>query len=126
MSTMTPCPRRRGLVATAILSTLASTFTAVSAAADSSDMISVTVAYGDLNVSNPQGAATLYRRIGAAAREVCGSYLDSWELRARAARDACVHQAVTDAVTKVGQPELFAIYNAKNRNPRPIIVAESH
>ena len=36
---------------------------------------------------------------------------------------ACVHKAIADAVTKVNQPELFAIYNSKNHEPRPILVA---
>jgi UrcA family protein len=84
------------------------------------------VKFGDLTLSNPQGAATLYRRIAAAARDVCGSYdLDRWNLGSRASLNACVHKAIADAVTKVGQAELFAVYNAKNHQPLPITVAQT-
>jgi UrcA family protein len=124
MITMTLSTALRGLVTTAIVSALASSFAAVCAAADSSDPINVIVKYGDLNVSNPQGAATLYRRVVAAADSVCGSYaIDSRDLGSRARVNACVQKAIADAVTKVGQPELLAIYNAKNRQPLPIAVA---
>jgi UrcA family protein len=126
MNTITPSTRFRGLIATAIVSAFASSFAVVCAAADSRDTVSEVVKFGDLNVSNPQGAATLYRRIAAAARDVCGPYeIDSWHPGARASFNACVHKAIADAVTKVGRPELFAIYNAKNRQPLPITVASA-
>jgi UrcA family protein len=81
----------------------------------------MTVKYGDLNLSNPQGAATLYRRIAQAAHAVCDSSDDSpWSL---AAVHSCVNKAVTDAVTEVGQPQLIAVYNAKNRQPLPFTLA---
>ncbi len=78
----------------------------------------VVVHFGDLNLSNPQGAETLYRRIATAAVEVCDAFpMDSRALGSRTAIDACVKKALSDAVTKVGRPELFAVYNAKNRAP---------
>jgi len=129
MNTTTPSIRLRGLVATAIFSTLASSFAAVCAAADESSTVSEIVKYGDLDVSKPQGAATLYRRIVLAAKDVCGQRdAASFDLTFRARLEACVHKATADAVTKVGQPELFAIYNSKNREPLPVILAatESH
>jgi UrcA family protein len=124
MNTITPSTRLRRLIATAIVSGFASSFAVVCAAADSSGTVSETVKFGDLNVSNPQGAATLYRRIAAAARNVCGSY-DGWNLGSRASVSACVHKAIADAVTKVARPELFAVYNANNRQPLPITVASA-
>jgi UrcA family protein len=124
MNTITPSTRLRGLIAKAIVSAVAASFTVVCAAADNIETVSVIVKYGDLNVSNPEGAATLYRRIAAAASTVCGPYeTDSWPLVSRAKVNACVHKAIADAVTKVGQPELFAVYNAKNREPLPITLA---
>ena len=125
MNTITPSTRLRGLIAKVLVSAVAASFTVVCAAADNTETVSVIVKYGDLNVSNPEGAATLYRRIAAAASTVCGSYeSDSWRRGSSRARvDACVHKAIADAVTKVGQPELFAVYNAKNREPLPITVA---
>ena len=125
MNTITTSTRLRGLVATAIFSALASSFTAVSTAADSGT-VSVIVKFGDLNLSNPQGAAALYERIVAAAHKVCGPYvIDSFLQESLSGLNACVHKATADAVTKVGRPELFAIYNARNRQPLPITVVQT-
>lgn len=124
MNTMTPSTCLRRLIATAIVGALASSFASVCAAADSSDSVSVIVKYGDLNLSNPQGAAALYRRIVGAARNACGSSkVDIRDLGSKARLDACVDDAIADAVTTVGQPELFAIYNAKGKQPVPMTVA---
>jgi UrcA family protein len=125
MNTIAPFTRIRRLIAIAIVSTFASSFAVVCAAADDTETVSVVVKFADLNVSNPQGAATLYGRIAAAAHNVCGSY-DSDEVFHRGSRarvNACVHKAIADAVTRVGQPELLAVYNTKNRQPLPITVA---
>jgi UrcA family protein len=120
MNTMTISTQLRGLIASAILGALASGLAGVSAAADS-DTRSMTVSYGDLNLSDPQGAATLYRRIAQAAHAVCDSSDESpWS---KAAVRKCVSKAIADAVTKVGQPQLIAVYNAKNRQPLPFSLA---
>jgi hypothetical protein len=37
--------------------------------------------------------------------------------------DACMHKAITAAVIKVNQPALFAVYNANNTAPLPVIAA---
>jgi UrcA family protein len=81
----------------------------------------MTVRYADLDLSNPQGAATLYHRIVQAGRAVCDPGDSSpWAL---AAMHNCVNKAVADAVTKVGQPQLIAVYNAKNPQPLPFTLA---
>jgi len=55
---------------------------------------------------------------------VCKPFdIDSRNLGSRTRMDACVHKAIAGAVTKVGRPELFAIYNAKNQKPVTIVVA---
>ena len=121
MSTSIRC---RGLIETAILSVLASSLATICTAADSSDVPQALVKFGDLNLSSPQGAAKLYSRIAAAADEVCRPFdINSRNLQSRARLDACVHKAIAGAVTAVGRPELFAIYNAKNPQPVPIVVA---
>ena len=125
MNTITTSSPLRRLIAAAILSALASGFTAVSAAADSTDAPQVVVKYGDLNVSNPQGAAALYGRLRRAAESVCPRF-ERFDLASKARMDACVHKAITDAVTTVSQPALFAEYNAKNRSPLPIMLAAGH
>lgn len=124
MKTLITSANLSPLITTAIFGALALSCGAVSAAADRSGVSQVIVKFGDLNLSVQQGAATLYGRITAAADEVCGSYAaDSRDLPAQAGVRACVQKAIADAVTKVGRPELFAIYNAKNHRRAPIMVA---
>ena len=121
---MSTSPRFRCLIQTAIFSVLASGLATICTAADSSDVPQAVVKFGDLNLSNPQGAAKLYSRVAAAADKVCKPFdINSRNLESRARLDACVHKAIAGAVTAVGRPELFAIYNAKNHQPVPIIVA---
>lgn len=111
-------------ITTAIFAALALTCGAVSMAAETSDVPQELVKFGDLNLSSPQGATTLYNRIAAAANRVCKPFdIDSRDLSLRARLDACVHKAIANAVTKVDHPGLLAVYNAKNYRPRPIIIA---
>jgi hypothetical protein len=37
---------------------------------------------------------------------------------------SCVHKAIADAVIKVDRAELFAVYNSKNHELRPIVIAQ--
>ena len=111
-------------IRTAIFAALALGGSAMSIAADNSDVPHAVVKFGDLDLSSPQGAARLYSRIDAAAREVCKPLdFNVRDLGTRTQVDACVHKAIADAVTKVAQPQLLAIYNAKNPKTRPIVVA---
>ena len=122
MNALITSVNRPRLITTAIFGALALSCGAASIAADRTDLPQIVVKFGDLNLSNPQGAAVLYGRIRAASRVVCGRF-DDRELAAKMRLDACVRKAISDAVTKVGQPELFAIYNAKNHEHLPITVA---
>jgi UrcA family protein len=120
MNTMNSSSQLRRLVATAILGAFASGLAGFSAAADGVIEQTVTVKYGDLNLSNPQGSAALYRRIVSAAHDVCDTTQDLSSLaRAKVCRD----KAISDAVTKVGHPGLIALYNANHRQPLPATVA---
>jgi UrcA family protein len=113
-STASPGPRR--LVATAFFGALAASFSAVSAAAPSAadrSSVSITVKFADLNISKPAGASVLYKRIRAAAVGGCAYYW--FESDADEAR--CVHDAIASAVTKVNQPELWAVFNASYKTP---------
>jgi UrcA family protein len=121
MNSMITSKPLRGLLATAILGAVTAGSTAASKAGDLADVPSVTVHYGDLNLSTPQGAATLYSRIAAAAHQVCDSGRD--DLALRQATRACIDKAVADAVVKVGHPELIAVYNAKTHRALPTTVA---
>ena len=112
------------VIKTAIFGTLALSYGAASIAAGYDTAPTAVVKFGDLNLSNPQGAVKLYSRIVAAANEVCKAYdIDNRNLGSRARLSTCVHKAIADAVTTVGHPGLFAVYNAKNRQSLPIIVA---
>ena len=124
MTTSTTSAHRSNLFATATLGILALIGGGSCIAADREEVRQVVVQYGDLNLSNPRGAAALYKRIEAAANDVCGaSEVESRELGSRASVDACVRKAITGAVTTVGRPELFAVYNKRNSAPLGIPVA---
>jgi len=93
-------------------------------ATDSHDVTQAIVKFGDLNLSNRQGAVALYSRIVAAAYGVCHFYdTDSRDLPSYWQQYACVRKAIAEAVIKVGKPQLFAVYNGRNRQPRLNTVA---
>jgi UrcA family protein len=122
MNTMITSTPVRGLVAAAIFGALTLSFASLSSASDSTEARGVTVQYGDLNVSTSRGATALYGRIRAAAEGAC-SPLYHGDLSSKMHRDVCVSQSIAEAVTKVNQGALFAVYNAKNATPLPTIVA---
>jgi UrcA family protein len=103
----------RGLIATAIFSLLGLGLCVVAAADPSAE--SRTVKFADLNISNPSGAHVLYTRIRAAAQVVCSYYFFATDTdKAR-----CVRDVTADAVTRINQPALSAVYNANNRSSVP-------
>jgi UrcA family protein len=116
MNTMTTATRSthpRGLIAAAILTSLISSFGAVCNAADATEVRTTIVKYADLDVSTPQGAATLYNRIRFASEGVCSPSNDRGDFQAAFRWQKCVKQAITGAVAKVNQPALSAVYAAK-------------
>jgi UrcA family protein len=70
------------------------------------------VSYADLDISKPAGAKVLYRRIEAAARDVCG-FDTSSVLRPTAQNRACITQAVDVAVKRVNSVALSELHSAK-------------
>jgi UrcA family protein len=120
MTTMTTSIRSirpRGLIATAILTTLISSFSAVCSAAEA-DVPQTIVKFGDLDLSTAGGAAALFNRIRAASEGVC-SPLDHGGVASKFRRQQCVQQAIQGAVAKVNQPALSAAYAAKYGVPQP-------
>ena len=117
----------RGLAAATLCGAISSGLTALPAGAAGLAPPSVTVKYGDLDVSRPQGATTLYSRIRAAAERVC-SPAESGGIAAKMRFKGCIDQAISDAVKTVHQPELSAFDSAKRQTPQPIRVAfrQSH
>ena len=63
---------------------------------------SVTVFYGDLNLSSNAGIDTLMKRMTSAARTVCGWRSSS--MITRPAVDSCIHTAIVDALNEFGSP----------------------
>ena len=103
----------RGVIASAIFGFLALNLCVVGAAEPSAE--SRTVKFGDLDISKPSDAHALYRRIRAAAQVVCSSYFFATDTdKAR-----CVRDATEDAVTKINQPGLSAVYKANNKTSVP-------
>jgi UrcA family protein len=107
----------RRLSATVLCCVIASSFAALPAAeAESIDAPQVKVTFADLDVSRPQGAEVLYRRIKAAAETVCSPYWATG-FAARANAYDCVRTAIAEAVTTVDQPALSEVYGAKTHTP---------
>jgi UrcA family protein len=107
-------------LAAAIVALLALGGAAVCTADDRSAAPHTVVKFNDLNLWNPDGATALYGRLYAAAYEVCGSSNTLIaDLPNLVEHNACIHSAVRNAVIKVNQPALSAIYNARNRDPLP-------
>jgi UrcA family protein len=84
--------------------------------------LQVKVKFGDLNVASESGAATLYNRIRVAAESVCHPF-DNRDFASKKLLAACMHKAISDAVSEVDQPALFTIYNAKTGTSKPILLA---
>ena len=115
------------LVTATIFGPLAFGCAAVCIAGDNGDVPHAVVKFGDLNLSSPDAAAALYGRIYAAAYDVCGSFdTDMRDLPNPRGLNTCVHKAVRNAVARVNEPALSAIYNARNRDPLPIRRGTEH
>jgi UrcA family protein len=75
------------------------------AGADDLSAPAITVKFDDLNIASPAGAKALYRRIQAAAVEVCPQ-ADNADLHMVAIRGACIDHAIDNAVRKVDSTAL--------------------
>ena len=107
----------RRLSAAVLCGVMASNFAAPPAAeAEDFAALKVKVKFSDLDVTHPQGATVLYRRIKAAAETVCSPYWATG-FAARANVYDCVRSAIAEAVTAVDQPALSQVYGAKTHMP---------
>jgi UrcA family protein len=80
--------------------------------AQAEDVRKVEVAYGDLDLARSEHANALYWRIQRAARDVCESTVTPAS-RALLIERKCVGKAVDEAVQRVDNPNLTAVYMAK-------------
>lgn len=78
----------------------------------------VVVNYGDLDLTQPEAAETLYRRIGWAARRACDEPAGG-ELTQMSRYKTCYRMAVADAVNKVNAQTLTALHRLKTQSPLP-------
>ena len=73
--------------------------------------VSVAVHYGDLDLSNPDGASVMLHRLHDAALNACGADDASvsdykWSVH----RSACYHQSMDRAVADLGAPAVSQLY----------------
>jgi UrcA family protein len=84
-------------------------------AADSKGRFAVpelAVAYGDLDLTKPEGVQALHRRLTAAAERVCPRTDVLVKQTDKAAARECRKQALEHAVREIGSPELAALHAA--------------
>jgi UrcA family protein len=81
----------------------------------SPEAASVTVSYGDLNLSTTEGASTLYRRIRLAADSVCG--YKGRTLLEQQHWMSCFNGAVDRAVGSVDKPTVTSLHAHTSRRP---------
>jgi UrcA family protein len=112
------CVNARALTLAALATMcLAVAATTVRAADVSSDSVPMkTVTYGDLNLTNPQGIERLYRRLVAAAQQVCHA-LNGRSFEEKQQFSICTSQSIARAVAAVDQPALTALQATKTGQP---------
>ncbi len=123
MKNVTTTHRLHTIIASVLFGASALGLAALPAAANSlAPPLQVTVKFADLDVSRPEGAAVLYGRIRAAARNVCSPYdrgdpLENMEFA------SCVRQSIADAVSAVNAPALTAVHSSKTKGALLVRVA---
>ena len=96
------------LLGTAVLASILFVLEITPAWSATPEARSVTVSYRDLDLASREGANVLYRRIQAAAKEVCGR--PGADLLEQSTWKSCYHNAISDAVGKVNNPLLTAVH----------------
>jgi UrcA family protein len=95
------------LAAIAAISLFAGVSTA-SAATPSGDTVSVTIPYGDLDLSTDAGARIVLARITHAAGEICGSQPETRLLDQTQAYKGCLTSVTNRAVAQLGSAKVSA------------------
>lgn len=89
-----------------IVTPLAALLAALVAAPAAAEDVSVIVSYADLDLTSPDGAAVLDRRIEAAAEKVCVRP-DVREIKAMTAWEECKAASINDAKDQLSTTEPF-------------------
>ena len=112
----------RKLSASLVVAVIATCFTAVASAKDNDPYQKQTeVSYSDLDLTQVADAKKLYSRIRHAARDVCRAEFGVTS-RTTQVEDKCFGQAVEEAVHRVGDPNLTAVYLA-NAGTRSMVAS---
>lgn len=77
--------------------------------------VDIVVNYADLDLSEPDGARTLYARLKRAAGKACGHRPSPLELREFRAFQDCYDSALTKAVQRVDSKQLYALHSGRGR-----------
>jgi UrcA family protein len=85
---------------------------------------STDVYVGDLNLNTRGDVATLYKRIRAAAEQVCGSRAFTGWFYTYTEYRGCVADATQRAVREVNRTELTRFYQQHGRHSGPVRVAQ--
>jgi UrcA family protein len=88
------------------------------AASPTNGSVTYSVGFSDLDVSTMKGAKTLYLRIRYAAETLCESAA-TW---GKKAGEACVRQAIDDAVARVDVPLLSQYYQLRSKGDKAGLV----
>jgi UrcA family protein len=97
--------RTKIYTAISCLMSTAALCTALSTTAEAQDVPSKIVKFNDLDITTPDGAKVLYKRIRAAARDVCDVSTGNDPIL-RTATKVCIEKAVDRAVKGVNAPML--------------------
>ena len=89
-------------------------------AAEPTDPPSIRVTYGDLNLQTPADVEALYKRIHSAATQVCDSGGDR-NLSILTYERKCAAAAETQAIEKVHNTALSALYQRKIGRPNALV-----
>ncbi len=85
---------------------------------------STDVYFGDLNLNTRGDVATLYKRIRAAAEQVCGSRAFTGWFYTYTEYRSCVADATQRAIGEVNRTELSDFYQQQARHSGPVRVAQ--
>jgi UrcA family protein len=99
----------------------------VSHASDDNSPKSRTVQFADLDLSKPEGAATLFGRIKGAAKAVCSAHSKGKTPADMQRYAACIEFAVSTAVARVDEPVLtdYAVNRTGSGRKAPTKVASN-
>ncbi|HEY4973958.1 MAG TPA: UrcA family protein [Steroidobacteraceae bacterium] len=107
----------RYLAIAALAVTVLTPFAPSLAAAAVTDEPQATVKFADLDLASDSGAATLLRRIEAAAQQVCGNPHAIQPLERLVRIQQCNARAIERAVTNVGAPKVMLAYRSRHWGP---------